>query len=153
MMKRLTLLTSICLLAALSACASNAESQQTAPNLESGYEEDAHDHSSIFPYLGIWFSEDRSSQLIITEAYLYFHDFTSGREVYAQVIAANLVENSIDLRAQNIIHSGQQMGFDSPMMSVQYQISTQGMRVWLNRLVVTGGDQPILYLHDEVLNP
>ena len=142
-----------CTLAPANQPANQPEAQSIDPTPEPTQIEESQPDQELLPFLGIWFSEDRTSQLIITDAYLYFHDFTSQREVYAQVVAANLVENSIDLRMQNIIHSGQQMGFDSPMITVQYQTSMQGMQVWLNRLVVTGGDQPVLYLHDEVLNP
>ncbi|MEN8242162.1 MAG: hypothetical protein ABFS17_09600 [Chloroflexota bacterium] len=153
MKKNLPLLLILCLLIATSACTLQPADEPAAlPPDQIEIEEDII-QVEPYPFLGIWFSEDRTSQLIITDTYLYFHDFAADREVYAQVVAVNVEEHSIDLRMQNILHSGQQMGFDSPMMSVQYQISMQGMEVWLNRLVVSGGDQPVLYLHDEVLNP
>ena len=156
----LALLIISCLLIGISACAPNPANEivdisQDSPQVipeEQPEDQAGDDHADIFPYLGIWFSEDRTSQLIITEANLYFHDFASNREVYTQVVAADLIENSLELRMTDIIHSGQHVGFDYPMISVQFQITEAGMQVWLNRLVITGGDQPVFYLYDEVLN-
>ena len=141
------------LLIGVSACASNPINQPVNIPQEQPAEQVGHDHSGIFPYLGIWFSEDRTSQLIITEAHFYFHDFSSDREVYAQIKGADLVDDVLELRMTNILHSGQQMGFDTPMVTVQYQVSDEMMQIWLGRITLTGGDQATMFFHDAVLNP
>jgi hypothetical protein len=143
----------ICLLVGLSACGSSANNNEVSPAQDTQDEEDSHDHLDLFPYLGIWFSPDRSSQLVITDAYFYYHDFTSSREVYAEIQAVDLVENTIELRMYDIIHGGQHVGFDSPMLTVQYQVDGETLQIVLGRITLSGGDQPALYLQDQVLNP
>jgi hypothetical protein len=123
------------------------------PTPEPAQEEDLLVDQEPLTFQGIWFSEDRSSQLIITETNLYYHEFPSNREVYAEVVSVDLVTNILELRMTNILHGGQQMGFDSPMINVEFIVSDGTMQFWLHRLTVSSTDQPIKYLRDEVLNP
>jgi hypothetical protein len=153
MKNEIIVLLTVILLVGVSACAGNAGTPEPSLPPAEQQDEDVHDHSSLFPFLGIWFTPDRTSQLVITEAYFYYHDFTNGREVYAEIEAVDLVDNSIDLLMYDILYSGKQVGFDSPALTVQYQVDGEALDILLGRIIVTGGDQPTRYLHDEVLNP
>jgi len=153
MKRTLPLLSMFCLLIAVSACTLMPGNDPIVPSQVLTDVQVEQVEETPLPFLGIWFSEDRTSQLIITETHAYYHEFPSNREVYAEVVSIDLIENTINLRMNNILHSGQQMGFDSPMITVQFKISDETMQFWLSRLTVSNADQPVLYLHDEVLNP
>jgi hypothetical protein len=153
MKKAIIILITVFLLVGVSACGGSVDNPEPSPPPVDQHDDDGHDHSSLFPYLGIWFTPDRTSQLVITEAYFYYHDFTSGREVYAEIEAVDLVDNTIDVLMYDIIHGGQRVGFDSPAVTVEYEVTGETLQIVLNNIALVDGDQPARYLHDEVLNP
>jgi hypothetical protein len=153
MKKAIIVLITIFSLLGLCACVGSAENPEPSPPPVEQHNKDGHDHSSLFPFLGIWFTPERTSQLVITEAYFYYHDFTNGREVYAEIEAVNLVDNTIDVLMYDIIHGGQRVGFDSPAVTVEFEVTGETLQIVLNNIALAGGDKPARYLHDQVLNP
>jgi hypothetical protein len=136
----------------LTACRAGDPVNDVAENSPSAPISEEHDHSDLFPYLGIWFSADRTSQLIIKEAYLYYHEFGSDREVYARIDAVDLTENTIDVLMYNIVQGGQPVGFDSPAVTLSFQVSGEQMEFALGNLSLTQIHEPVIFILDEVLN-
>jgi hypothetical protein len=152
MKKNRLILATVMIIITLTACGTEAPADEVVENSNSAPLEETHDHSDLFPYLGIWFSADRTSQLIITEAYLYYHEYGTEREVYSEIEAADLTENTIDVLMYSIIHGGQPVGFDSPAVTLSYQVSGEQMEIELGKLSLNHINEPVVFIRDEVLN-
>ncbi len=102
---------------------------------------------------GVWFSQDRSSILVIGTNYIYLHEFGPNREVYARIDGFNLEEETIDVFVSAIIIGGMSMGYDSPNIQINYHLNGTVME-FLGQHIDFAPDNegPVIYIYDEYLN-
>ena len=152
MKRTLSILAGLFLVLTIAACTSDASNNQPAEPTTSAATTETDEHDAMLPYTGIWFSDNRSSQLIITGAYLYYHEFSTNREVYAEIKSADLVDNVIRVQMYAILMNGVSVGFDSPGVTLGYQFNGDQMDIILGNLSLSHPNEPVIFIHDEVLN-
>jgi hypothetical protein len=105
------------------------------------------------PFEGVWFSQDRSSILVIGEEYLYLHEFGPNREVYARIDSFDLEAGEIDVFVSAIIIGGQSMGYDTPQIQINYHINGTVMEFFGQHIDFSPDEEgPVIYIYDEYLN-
>ncbi|MBT3241163.1 MAG: hypothetical protein HON98_08575 [Chloroflexi bacterium] len=102
---------------------------------------------------GVWFSQDRSSMLVIGTEFLYLHEFGPNREVYARIDGIDLEEETIDVFVSAIIIGGRSVGYDSPNIQINYHLNGTMME-FLGQHIDFAPDEegPVFYIYDEYLN-
>jgi hypothetical protein len=103
------------------------------------------------PIEGIWFSQDRANQLIITNEAFYFNSLISRIEIYGRVTSFDAVGEAVDILVTAIIHGGNSMGYDSPAHHFEYHLNGTALDVTgLSRFAEIA--DPELFILDELLN-
>jgi hypothetical protein len=102
---------------------------------------------------GVWFSQDRSSLLVIGGEFLYLHEFGPNREVYARIDGFDVEMETIDVFVSAIIMGGMSVGYDSPQIQINYHLNGTVME-FLGQHIDTSPDEegPVIYIFDEYLN-
>ena len=105
------------------------------------------------PFEGVWFTQDRSSMLVITAETLYIHEFGPNREVYARIDGYDLGAETIDVFTTAILMGGMSMGYDSPSIQISYHVNGTVME-FLGQHIDFAPDEegPVIYIFDEFLN-
>lgn len=101
------------------------------------------------PIQGVWFTQDHLKMLVITNEYIYYHQFEMGREVYARVDSFDLASETIEVFTTAIMFNGNSMGYDSPSSQINYHLN--GTVLEFDGLYYDNNDT-VLFIRDEFLN-